>query len=57
MHVGQHSGADYASVMKQTRPSTPEEYKHLLVELKSLGYDLRIRKRKASWRHTRSEHE
>ena len=43
-HIGQHGEADidYCSGCKAVRP---EEYKPLLEELKSIGYDLIIRKR------------
>lgn len=46
MHDGQHAPADYAGVIACTRPATEEEYRDLLAELKSIGYDeLRILKR------------
>lgn len=44
MHVGQHGGGNYPNTF--TVAATPEEYKDLLAELKSIGYDdLRIVKR------------
>ena len=46
-HVGQHSGADYKGVIKQTTPATENEYSSLLAELRRIGYDnLKIVKRK-----------
>lgn len=39
MHTGQHAAADYAGVIAGTRPATEEEYRELLAELKSVGYD------------------
>ena len=38
-HLGQHSNADYYGVMEQTIPAKPSEYKYLLAELESIGYD------------------
>lgn len=53
-HVGQHSGADYTGCIAITTPATPEEYKGLLAELVSIGYDdLKIYKRSPSWRQLR----
>lgn len=47
MHVGQHSGADYISVIQATVPALPSEYEPLLRELKRIGYtDLKVRKRR-----------
>ena len=39
MHIGQHGAADYAGVIAATRPAREEEYRGLLSELKSIGYD------------------
>lgn len=36
---GQHAAADYAGVIAVTRPATAEEYRELLAELTSVGYD------------------
>ena len=50
-HVGQHSGADYQNVMKQTYGAQPAEYADLLEELTTLSpepYVLKIIKR-ANW--------
>ena len=45
-HIGQHSEGDYNYFLQETRPATPEEYRDLLHELKSIGYnDLKILKR------------
>jgi len=45
-HVGQHSGADYQSCIQRTTPATPEEYAELKAELESLGYNLKVVKRR-----------
>jgi hypothetical protein len=45
MHIGQHTTIS-VDVMSWTRPAKPEEYKNLLAELVSVGYDnLKIMKR------------
>lgn len=45
VHMGQHTTLS-ADVMQWTRPASPEEYKDLLAELVSIGYeDLIIAKR------------
>lgn len=46
-HVGQHGAADYIHCISITRPATPDEYKKLEQELKSIGYELEIRQRKS----------
>ena len=44
-HIGQHTVVS-ADFMQWTRPASPEEYKDLLSELISIGYDdLKIAKR------------
>lgn len=45
MHVGQHSGADYYGILKDTKLATETEYKPLFNELANIGYDLEIIKR------------
>lgn len=39
MHIGQHSPADYISVIAHTKPATKEQYTQLYNELVSIGYD------------------
>lgn len=39
MHVGQHGDADYLGLIKSTKLAKPSEYRALLCELKSIGYD------------------
>ena len=47
MHIGQHGMAD-RGIVNKTKLATPTEYAPLLSELKSIGYDnLVIRKRMA----------
>lgn len=52
MHIGQHGGADYHGVIRQSKPATESQYRPLLHELKSIGYDnLEVRKKsKLIWR-------
>lgn len=50
MHVGQHGGADYHGVIRQTVPATPDEYAALSVELNRIGYRL-VSLSRTSWRH------
>lgn len=46
MHIGQHSDADYDSVISQTTPATESEYADLLAELIGIGYEeLRVMKK------------
>lgn len=46
MHIGQHGDADYACVVRQTKPATEPEYRDLFAELRNIGYDdLRIMQR------------
>lgn len=45
-HVGQHSSGDYDYCMKSSKPATEEEYIDLFDELKSIGYDLKIIKKR-----------
>jgi len=46
-HVGQHGGADYASVIAVTKQATPDEYANLEAELESIGYILEVRMRRS----------
>ena len=39
MRIGQHGGADYNGLLDITVLATPSEYKDLLEELVSIGYD------------------
>lgn len=45
MHIGQHGEADYYYCLSITIPATPDEYKNLLEELQSIGYDLTVKRR------------
>lgn len=45
-HIGQHGAADYASVVKRSRPASPVEYHDLRRELEHIGYRLAVRLRK-----------
>ena len=49
-HIGQHSIAsiDY---YKATKPAQPEEYKDLLEELISIGYDDLVVRKKITYKH------
>lgn len=44
-HVGQHSGADYAAIIADSRPARPEEYATLKAELETIGYSLKVYRR------------
>lgn len=46
-HLGQHSLAS-PELVRELRPATPTQYAHLLAELKSLGYHLRVEKKRSS---------
>lgn len=35
-HIGQHSGAEYHTVISRTKPAKSEEYANLLTELESI---------------------
>ena len=48
-HVGQHFEAEYAFT-KKLRPASPEEFRPLLKELTSIGYDVTVLNR--AWHHT-----
>jgi len=48
-HVGQHGGADYYGIVRQTVPAAPAECAALSVELERIGYRLRPMNR-VSWR-------
>jgi hypothetical protein len=43
---GQHGSADYGLVLEHTTPASPEEYADLKEELESIGYNLKIVKRR-----------
>ena len=45
-HVGQHGGADYSYFTEKTVPALESEYTDLKTELESIGYNLRIVKRR-----------
>jgi hypothetical protein len=45
-HVGQHGAADYARVLRLTRPAKLAEYADLARELERIGYSLDIRTRR-----------
>jgi len=45
MHIGQHGSCDPYYLVYITKLATPEEYAPLLEELRSIGYELDIKKR------------
>lgn len=45
-HIGQHAGADYNYVIRASIPVKQHEYLPLAKELREIGYDLCIKKRK-----------
>lgn len=44
-HIGQHGAANYDYCLTFTTLATPEEYAPLMVELQSIGYNLKVMKR------------
>lgn len=47
MLLDQHAGTSYQQCLRDTVPASPEEYADLLAELKQIGYDdLVIRRRR-----------
>ena len=46
MHVGQHGAACYDHIIRKSKPATKEQRKELAKELKGLGYNLEIIKRR-----------
>ena len=40
MHVGQHGGADLSHCLRASKAVKEEDYKDLLAELESIGYNL-----------------
>ena len=46
MHIGQHSESDYNHCIKATKPATKKEYIELKKELSSIGYNLKVIKRR-----------
>ena len=49
-HIGQHDGADYHHVVRQTRPAT--QFQDLASELSAIGYNLKIAKKLGARRKT-----
>ena len=45
-HIGQHCAASYSLLVGKSRPATKEEYIPLLAELTSIGYKLKVRRRR-----------
>lgn len=45
-HVGQHGGADYNLCIRNSRPATAKEARELLAELRGIGYNPRVYKRR-----------
>ena len=41
-HVGQHGAADYSGVLRKTRKAEQHEEIPLLLELKSIGYNVQV---------------
>ena len=45
-HLGQHGGCHFDYVLKETKPAKPEEYAALYKELESLGYNIKVVRRR-----------
>ena len=56
MHLGQHGEADYAGVVCRTRPATVQEAAPLKRELKQIGYQLDVRRRRPGRRAKGGDH-
>jgi hypothetical protein len=46
VHIGQHTSADYNYVLQRTRPAKEIDYMPLKRELESIGYNLKIVKKR-----------
>jgi len=53
-HVGQHSSADYDYCIKNSRLATKEEALDLKTELESIGYNLKVIKRRTFKKYSKS---
>lgn len=43
VHIGQHSGADYKHVIRNTKPATKKEYNELFNEIKSVYHNTKFK--------------
>jgi hypothetical protein len=50
-HVGQHGGADFHGVIRQTTPCSPDDAAALAAELRIIGYRLRPIRRASPVHH------
>jgi hypothetical protein len=57
MHVGQHGEAEYSACLKNSKPAKENEYADLKSELESVGYNLRIIKRRNYDRYLKALYE
>ena len=44
-HIGQHSAADYNHCIKSTKLASAEQYSKLLIELETIGYNVKVIKK------------
>jgi len=51
MHVGQHSGANYSHIVRNSTLATEEEYSDLKKEMEHIGYNIRIVKKQQYGRY------
>lgn len=56
-HVGQHSGANYNGCIESSRPATEAEYKDLKEEMESIGYNLKVIKKRNYDKYLKSYYE
>jgi hypothetical protein len=56
-HVGQHSGACWDYLLFRTKPAKANEYNELFEELESLGYNLKVVKRRNYKRYLQALYE
>lgn len=47
-HIGQHGEADYLQCIDITTPAKPDDYENLKKELESIGYNLKVIKRRSN---------
>ena len=57
MHVGQHGDAEYNHCIKISTQATEEEYSNLKKELESIGYNLKVVKRRNYDKYLKSHYE
>lgn len=57
VHIGQHTGATWNYVLADTKPAKANEYTELFEELESIGYNLKVVKRRNYKRYLQALYE